>query len=65
MVIEFWTVFPNDLPIMPTNRDIEFCIDFDPETHPISVPSYCMSSAKLREGKNQLHELLDKGFFHP
>ncbi|KAH0728169.1 hypothetical protein KY284_004034 [Solanum tuberosum] len=48
--------------VMPPNRDIDFCIDLEPSTRPISIPPYRMASAKLRGLKAQIQELLDKGF---
>ena len=42
MVSEFSKVFPNDLPGMPLDRDIDFCIDLDPDRRPISIPPYHM-----------------------
>ncbi|KAH0773664.1 hypothetical protein KY290_010801 [Solanum tuberosum] len=65
VVSEFRKVFPNDLHGMPPDRDIDFCIDLEPGTHPISIPPYCMAPTKLREFKAQIQELLDKGFIHP
>ena len=38
IVREFVDVFPADLPGMPPNRDIDFCIDMEPCTRPISIP---------------------------
>ena len=50
---------------MPPDRDIDFCIDLGPGTRPISIPSYRMDPAELRELKAQLQELLSKGFIRP
>ncbi|WMV49561.1 hypothetical protein MTR67_042946 [Solanum verrucosum] len=58
-------VFTNDLPGMPPDRDIDFCIDLEPGTRPISIPPYRMAPIELRELKAQIQELLDKGFIHP
>ncbi|WMV23972.1 hypothetical protein MTR67_017357 [Solanum verrucosum] len=58
-------VFPTYLPGMPPDRDIDFCIDFEPSTHPISIHLYRMAPADLRELKAQIQELLDKGFIRP
>ncbi|WMV26669.1 hypothetical protein MTR67_020054 [Solanum verrucosum] len=60
VVSEFREVFPTDLPSMPPYRDINFCIDLEPGTHPISISPYCMAPAELRELKAQIQELLDK-----
>ena len=38
IVREFLDVFPTDLPGMPPDRDIDFCIDLEPGTRPISIP---------------------------
>ena len=39
---EFPDVFPDDLPGMPPDRDIEFVIDLLPRTAPISKRPYRM-----------------------
>ena len=38
IVREFLDVFPADLPRMPPDKDIEFCIDMEPGTRPIPYP---------------------------
>ncbi|XP_049394681.1 uncharacterized protein LOC125858968 [Solanum stenotomum] len=65
VVSEFREVFPTDFHGMPQDRDIDFYIDSEPGTRPISIPPYCMAPAELRELKAQIQELLDKGFIHP
>ncbi|KAH0672776.1 hypothetical protein KY290_026933 [Solanum tuberosum] len=65
VVSQFSEVFPNDLPGRPPDRDIDFCIELEPGTRPISIPPYRMAPAELRELKAQIQELLDKGFIHP
>ena len=65
IVREFLDVFPADLPGMPPDRDIDFCIELEPGTHPISIPPYRTAPAELRELKAQLQELLGKGFIRP
>ena len=65
VVREFLDVFPTKLPGMPSEREIEFCVDLIPDTQPISIPSYCMASTELRELKEQSQDLLGKGFIHP
>uniref|UniRef100_A0A1S3Y815 Chromo domain-containing protein n=1 Tax=Nicotiana tabacum TaxID=4097 RepID=A0A1S3Y815_TOBAC len=62
IVRDFPDVFPADLPGMPPYRDIDFGIDLLSGTQPISIPPYRMALAELKELKEQLHELLDKGF---
>ncbi|XP_070024842.1 uncharacterized protein [Nicotiana sylvestris] len=62
VVRDYPDVFPADLPGMPPDRDIDFGIDLLPDTQPISIPLYHIASPEL---KNQLQELLDKGFIRP
>ena len=64
IVREFLDVFPADLPVMPPDRDIDFCIDLESGTRPISISPYRMAPAELRELKSQL-QLLSKGFIRP
>ena len=51
VVSEFSEVFPIDLPGLPPDRDIDFCIDVEPGTRPISIPPYRMAPAELKELK--------------
>jgi hypothetical protein len=61
----FSDVFPDDLPGMPPERAIEFKIELQPGTTPISKAPYKMSREELAELKIQLKDLLDKGFICP
>ncbi|XP_065854728.1 uncharacterized protein [Euphorbia lathyris] len=65
VVNEFADVFPEDLAGLPPERVIDFCVDLAPETRPISMPPYRMAPAELKELKEQLQDLLDKGFIRP
>ncbi|WMV30377.1 hypothetical protein MTR67_023762, partial [Solanum verrucosum] len=65
IVNEFLDVFPNDLPGVPPEREIDFGIDLLPDTQPISIPPYRMAPAELKELKEQLRDLLEKGFIRP
>jgi hypothetical protein len=65
VVCEYPDVFPVDLPGMPPDRDVEFVIELQPGTTPISKRPYRMPPKELAELKNQLQELLDKGYIHP
>ncbi|XP_070031672.1 uncharacterized protein [Nicotiana tomentosiformis] len=60
VVREFSDVFPKDLPGLPPVREIDV-VDLLPDTQPISIPPYRMAPAELRELKQQLQDLLDKG----
>ena len=65
VVQEFLEVFPEDLPGLPPDREIEFIIELIPCTAPISKAPYRMAPSELKELKVQLQELLDKGFICP
>ncbi|XP_070026298.1 uncharacterized protein [Nicotiana sylvestris] len=65
IVREFPEVFPDDLPGLPPERIIDFGIDLMPGTQPISIPPYRMAPAELNELREQLKDLLDKGFIRP
>ncbi|XP_070668717.1 uncharacterized protein [Malus domestica] len=57
--------FPDDLPRLPPDCEVEFSIDLIPSTCYISLTPYRMAPAELRELKTQLQELVDKGFIQP
>jgi hypothetical protein len=59
---EFPDVFAEDLPGMPPDRDVEFIIELQPGTTPISRRPYKMTPKELAELKVQLNELLDKWY---
>jgi hypothetical protein len=65
VVCEYLDVFPDDLPSMLPDRDVEFVIELLPGTAPISKRPYHMPPKGLAELKNQLQELLDKGYIRP
>jgi hypothetical protein len=62
VVCEFPDVFSEDLPGMPSDRDVEFIIELQSGTTPISRRPYKMTPKELAELKVQLNELLDKGY---
>ena len=62
IVCEFSDVFPEELPGLSLDREIEFSVDLIPGTQPISIPPYRMAPAELKELREQLQDLLDKGF---
>jgi hypothetical protein len=65
VVREFPDVFPEELPGLPPDREVEMTIEVVPGTAPISVTPYRMAPLELEELKKQLQELLDKGFIKP
>jgi hypothetical protein len=54
VVRDFPDVFPEELPGMPLDREVEFVIDILPSTAPISKKPYRMSVEELKELKKQL-----------
>ncbi|TMW99786.1 hypothetical protein EJD97_001963 [Solanum chilense] len=50
---------------VPPQRETDFGIDILLYIQPISIPPYRMAPAELKELRDQLKELLDKGFFRP
>jgi hypothetical protein len=65
LVCEYSDVFPDELPGMPPDREVEFVIELMPGTAPISKRPYRMPHNELKELKEQLKVLLDKGFIRP
>jgi hypothetical protein len=53
--------FSEELPGMPSKRELEFTIDLKPGTEPIARMPYQMSTQELQELRMQLKELLDLG----
>jgi hypothetical protein len=64
-VCEFPNVFPDELPGLPLDRDVEFAIELILGTPPISRKPYRMPPNELAELKVQLKGLMDKGLIHP
>jgi hypothetical protein len=65
IVREYPDEFPEELPGMPPDRDIEFMIELLPGTPPISKRAYRMPVKELVELKKQIAELQSKGFIRP
>jgi hypothetical protein len=65
VVSEFPDVFPEELPGMPPDRDIEFVIELVPGAAPIYKSCYRMATLELAELKEHNKELLEKGFVCP
>ncbi|XP_027915037.1 uncharacterized protein LOC114174396 [Vigna unguiculata] len=60
VVHEFKDVFPEEVPGLPPNREVEFSIDLVPGTGPVSMAPYRMAPAELVELKKQIEDLLGK-----
>lgn len=54
VVSKFHDVFPSYLLGMSTNRAIDFCIDLEPSTRPLTISPYYIAPAELRKLKTQL-----------
>ena len=64
-ISDFPDVFPEELPGLPSQREIEFATDVVPGATPASVTPYKMDPLELKDLKLQLQELLEKGFILP
>jgi hypothetical protein len=60
VVNEFPDVFPEELPGMPPNRDIEFVIELNPDTTPIYKTPFRITTPELAELKEHIKGLLEK-----
>nr|GFC71268.1 putative reverse transcriptase domain-containing protein [Tanacetum cinerariifolium] len=58
-------VFPDKLPEIPPVREVEFNIELIPWSKPISKAPYRMAPIEVKELKDQLQELLERGFIRP
>jgi hypothetical protein len=65
VVRDFPDVFPEELPGMTPDREVEFVIDLLPGTAPISKWPYKMSVEELKELNKQLTELQEDGYIRP
>jgi hypothetical protein len=54
VVNEFPDVFPEELPDIPPDRDIEFVIELKPGTAPIYKTPYRMTTLELAELKEHI-----------
>jgi hypothetical protein len=65
VVKDFLDVFPEELPGMPPDTDVEFVIDLLPGRAPISKWTCRMSVEELKEHKKHLTELQEAGYIRP
>ena len=65
IVRDYPEVFPEELPGLPPVREVDFSIDLEPGSQPLSKAPYRMAPAELEELKKQLKELIEKGFVRP
>jgi hypothetical protein len=64
-VSEYPDVFLEELSGMPSDREIEFVIELVPSTAHIFKRPYRMTTNQVAKLKEQLQELLDKGYIRP
>ncbi|WVZ70535.1 hypothetical protein U9M48_019195 [Paspalum notatum var. saurae] len=65
VVCDYPDIFPDELPGMPPDRNIEFLIEFLPGTAPIALRQYRMAPIEHEEVKKNIDELLAKGYIRP
>lgn len=65
IISEYPDVFPEELPRMSHDQDVESIIDLLPRTAPISKRPYKMLVEELKKLKRQLNDLQGMGFIYP
>ncbi|XP_073138650.1 uncharacterized protein [Henckelia pumila] len=65
VVSELADFFPNDIPRLPPLREIDFSIELMTGTQTISKAPYRMEPVELKELKEQLEDILAKGYIRP
>ncbi|KAL8091386.1 hypothetical protein AgCh_033845 [Apium graveolens] len=65
IVNEFEDVFPENLPGLLPDREIEFAIELAPGTTPVSKVPYRLAPVEMKELASQLQELLDNVMIRP
>ncbi|XP_075473901.1 uncharacterized protein LOC142504950 [Primulina tabacum] len=65
VVKDFPDVFPDEIPGFPPQREIDFSIELMSGTNQISRAPYRLALAELKELKEQLRDLLEKGYIRP
>ena len=65
VVCEYEDVFLDELSGLPPQRVVDFSIELNPGTSPISMTPRRMTPVELQELKVQLQKQLDKGFIRP
>ncbi|WVZ80215.1 hypothetical protein U9M48_027708 [Paspalum notatum var. saurae] len=65
VVCDYPDVFPDELPGMPPDRDIEFLIELLPGSASITMRQYRTAPIEHEEVKKNIDELLAKGYIRP
>jgi hypothetical protein len=58
VVCDFPEVFPDEIPDVPSEREVEFSIDLIPRTKLVSMTPYRMSASELAELQKQLEDCI-------
>ncbi|XP_023754518.2 uncharacterized protein LOC111902944 [Lactuca sativa] len=64
-VCNFPDIFPEDLLVVPPERQVKFRIDLIPGATPVAKSPYHFAPAEMQEWSSQLNKLLRKRFFRP
>ncbi|XP_075492398.1 uncharacterized protein LOC142530448 [Primulina tabacum] len=62
VVREFSSVFPDDVSCIPPDRELDFSIELMPGIMTISKAPYQLAPAEMKELKDQIQDLIEKGF---
>nr|GFA09522.1 putative reverse transcriptase domain-containing protein [Tanacetum cinerariifolium] len=65
VICKFSDVFLEDLPGLPSPRQVEFEIELVPRAAPVARAPYRLAPSEMKELARQLQELSDKGFIRP
>nr|GEW57226.1 hypothetical protein [Tanacetum cinerariifolium] len=65
VIRDFPEVFPDELPGLPSPRQVKFCIDLIPYTAHVARAPYRLAPSKMNELSEKLRELSEKGFIQP
>ena len=65
VLCEYKDVFPDELPELLPQREVDSCIELHRGMSPISMTPHRMTPVELQELKVQIQELLDKGYIRP
>ncbi|KAL4555554.1 hypothetical protein LXL04_038176 [Taraxacum kok-saghyz] len=65
VIHEFGDVFPDNLPGIPPERQVEFRFDLVPGAAPVAKAPYRLAPPEMKELYAQLQELLEKEFIRP
>ncbi|KAI3712330.1 hypothetical protein L1987_70881 [Smallanthus sonchifolius] len=65
VVNQFVDVFPDELPGVQPEKEVEFGIDLIPVAKPVAKAPYRLAPPEMKELMEQLQELLDRGFIRP